>query len=80
MRGRCVPGRHKKQDCYPIWYSSLLRAGDGTRTRDILLGRQTLYQLSYARVICVSARTFYHGINPSSNHSAFLDGSLWRAG
>ncbi len=26
------------------------RAGDGTRTRDILLGRQTLYQLSYARI------------------------------
>ena len=24
-------------------------AGDGTRTRDILLGRQTLYQLSYPR-------------------------------
>ncbi len=24
-------------------------AGDGTRTRDILLGRQTLYQLSYSR-------------------------------
>lgn len=24
-------------------------AGDGTRTRDILLGKQTLYQLSYTR-------------------------------
>jgi hypothetical protein len=26
------------------------RAGDGTRTRDALLGRQVLYQLSYSRV------------------------------
>src|SRR5258708_1743646 len=25
-------------------------AGDGTRTHDILLGKQTLYQLSYTRV------------------------------
>ncbi len=25
-------------------------AGDGTRTRDHLLGRQALYQLSYSRV------------------------------
>lgn len=24
-------------------------AGDGTRTHDILLGKQTLYQLSYTR-------------------------------
>ncbi len=27
-----------------------LGAGDGTRTRDALLGRQVLYQLSYSRV------------------------------
>ena len=27
------------------------RAGDGTRTRDHLLGRQGLYQLSYSRKI-----------------------------
>ena len=25
-------------------------AGDGTRTHDILLGKQTLYQLSYTRM------------------------------
>lgn len=25
-------------------------AGDGTRTHDILLGKQTLYQLSYTRI------------------------------
>jgi hypothetical protein len=27
-----------------------LRAGDGTRTRDIKLGRLALYQLSYSRM------------------------------
>ena len=26
-------------------------AGDGTRTHDILLGKQTLYQLSYTRIL-----------------------------
>ena len=26
-------------------------AGDGIRTRDILLGRQKLYQLSYTRIL-----------------------------
>src|SRR5687768_2541618 len=29
---------------------TVLRAGDGTRTRDIKLGRLALYQLSYSRV------------------------------
>jgi hypothetical protein len=28
-----------------------LRAGDGTRTRDIKLGRLALYQLSYSRTV-----------------------------
>ena len=30
-------------------HASRLRAGDGTRTRDIQLGKLTLYQLSYTR-------------------------------
>jgi hypothetical protein len=30
---------------------NLRRAGDGTRTRDIKLGRLALYQLSYSRVL-----------------------------
>ena len=29
---------------------ALARAGDGTRTRDIKLGRLALYQLSYSRI------------------------------
>jgi hypothetical protein len=31
-------------------------AGDGTRTRDSLLGKQVLYQLSYPRVVPLSIR------------------------
>src|SRR6478735_1388784 len=31
-------------------------AGDGTRTHDTLLGKQTLYQLSYTRVCAVEAK------------------------
>jgi hypothetical protein len=31
--------------------SERLGAGDGTRTHDILLGKQTLYQLSYTRTV-----------------------------
>ena len=41
----------------PLWAGSgsaslcgFFGAGDGTRTHDILLGKQTLYQLSYARM------------------------------
>jgi hypothetical protein len=30
-------------------------AGDGTRTHDILLGKQTLYRLSYTRVRLIIA-------------------------
>lgn len=31
------------------YIEALFRAGYGTRTHDILLGKQTLYQLSYTR-------------------------------
>ena len=30
-------------------------AGDGFRTRDLLLGKETLYQLSYTRELCERA-------------------------
>ena len=52
-----------RRDPAASWLGSLLRraaqddwfqrAGDGTRTRDHLLGRQALYQLSYSRVAAV---------------------------
>ena len=29
----------------------IIEAGNGTRTRDLLLGKQALYQLSYTRII-----------------------------
>ena len=35
---------------------AFLGAGDGTRTRDSLLGKQVLYQLSYPRVVPSSIR------------------------
>ena len=34
----------------PLSYIGNCRAGDGGRTRDIQLGRLTLYQLSYSRI------------------------------
>jgi hypothetical protein len=36
--------------CFPISY----RAGDEVRTRDLQLGRLSLYQLSYSRIFCSS--------------------------
>jgi hypothetical protein len=36
--------------CKPFKMSNLRRAGDETRTRDIFLGKEVLYQLSYTRV------------------------------
>jgi hypothetical protein len=38
-----------------------LRAGDGTRTRDIKLGRLALYQLSYSRMTKKSDPYLYGG-------------------
>jgi hypothetical protein len=38
-----------------------LGAGDGTRTRDSLLGRQELYQLSYSRVVVHEIREWLTG-------------------
>ena len=34
----------------PVFIWGFVGAGDGTRTHDILLGKQTLYQLSYTRI------------------------------
>ena len=31
-------------------YKAIIRAGDETRTRDIFLGKEVLYQLSYTRI------------------------------
>jgi hypothetical protein len=48
----CVIDRRQTQSepTYLDRLASSHRAGDGTRTRDYLLGRQALYQLSYSRV------------------------------
>jgi hypothetical protein len=36
--------------------SDLRRAGDETRTRDIFLGKEVLYQLSYTRVLPIEGK------------------------
>ena len=46
--------RHKSATCS--------KAGEGTRTLNIQLGRLTLYQLSYARAIVVHCSTISHNI------------------
>ena len=55
-------------------------AGDGTRTRDALLGRQVLYQLSYSRVTSAhgaDATQFYHRrVCQGKRQSRFVLGSL----
>jgi hypothetical protein len=37
--------------CKSFIFKDLQRAGDETRTRDIFLGKEVLYQLSYTRVL-----------------------------
>ena len=44
----------QKKDVHRLFTRTSVRAGNGTRTRDILLGKQTLYQLSYTRRVCLS--------------------------
>jgi hypothetical protein len=40
----------------PLRNGDLQRAGDETRTRDIFLGKEVLYQLSYTRVLPIEGR------------------------
>ena len=58
-----MPGMKKPQCLSGV---SCSRAGDGTRTRDNLLGRQTLYQLSYPRV---PKRVGVRGLEPPTSAS-----------
>ena len=44
-----------------------LRAGDGTRTRDIKLGRLALYQLSYSRMNCELRTADYFEFRTTAN-------------
>ncbi len=49
-------GKSARTSCWPTTNNragesiAIDGAGDGTRTHDILLGKQTLYQLSYTRI------------------------------
>ena len=49
--GTCTHGHKVGDVCDRQIDAQLYGAGDGTRTRDNLLGRQGLYQLSYSRKI-----------------------------
>jgi hypothetical protein len=46
-------------------------AGDGTRTRDSLLGKQELYQLSYSRIILM-INFFVNGKKETFHNAYFL--------
>src|SRR5262249_45974922 len=59
------------------WSGSVGGAGDGSRTRDVQLGRLELYQLSYSRIIV--RFSFLHGhLAPAAsvNCSAQVDSSV----
>ena len=55
-------GQHTSSHCAKGWDG----AGDGARTRDLLLGRQALCQLSYSRI---GAGVGVGGFEPSTSWS-----------
>src|SRR6185503_4477508 len=54
--------------------SHTVRAGDGTRTRDIKLGRLALYQLSYSRIVLQKNPTPYSMVGEGFDPSKALAG------
>jgi hypothetical protein len=44
------------QSAIILYLSLYFRAGDGTRTHDLLLGKETFYQLNYTRINGLSVR------------------------
>ena len=65
-------------------YKRIDGAGDGTRTHDILLGKQTLYQLSYTRIaasgvsIRIRAATRKRMTPDAAHESASATAGSWR--
>ncbi len=49
---------------HPAGMSETRRAGDRTRTGDLLHGKQTLYQLSYARALYCAPHMPPPGVEP----------------
>ena len=49
-----------------------MKAGDGIRTRDINLGKVTLYQLSHSRITC-----YLSAIKERSSAEKNADGGIW---
>ena len=62
--------------------AELFRAEDESRTRDLNLGKVTLYQLSYFRLLhsfgvewdCKGSRSFYICQDPDEKKSIFFSG------
>jgi hypothetical protein len=50
-------------------------ADDGLRTRDLRLGKPTLYQLSYVRVVAICAR--FRALKPIAAARAGRDSTQW---
>ena len=53
-------------------------AGDGTRTRDILLGKQILYQLSYSRPGGLDSLRLRPRIERQFDSSTASDSQAWQ--
>jgi hypothetical protein len=54
--GTIKPAGRKINFCKWLKMGNLQRAGDETRTRDIFLGKEVLYQLSYTRVLSIGRK------------------------
>ena len=54
--GEIRPAGGKIDLCKLLKMRDLQRAGDETRTRDIFLGKEVLYQLSYTRALSIRGR------------------------
>ena len=63
----------------PLSYSGLMRygAGDGARTRNIQLGRLTLYQLSYSRMHVVGRAGFEPAKSKDNRFTVCPSWPLW---
>ena len=64
---RIAKSRNKiKTEIHALWISLILKASDGTRTRDLLITNQSLYQLSHRSVICTNTLPKYQQTCPDA--------------
>ena len=60
-----LPRKHSTPELHRPLVTKKIRAGDETRTRDPQLGRLTLYQLSYSRLLFKIINVGREGFEPS---------------